>query len=102
MKWNDLSKIKPSLGQDVLIYRQGYGAHGNYYFDYFLASYVRNPYDKRKYCFVPKLEKEKATPWIYTKITHWMPLPEPPEKIKIEDIAQPTASSMVRELFGNE
>jgi len=51
--WEDFTKVKPKLGQDVLIYRQGYGGHKNYYSSFHVASYVKNPYDKRRYCCVP-------------------------------------------------
>jgi len=100
-EWNDFTKNKPKLGQDVLVYRQGYGLHHNYYYDYYVASYIRNPYDKRRYCFVPTLEKDKCTPWIYTKVTHWMELPEPPTQIKIEEEQlKQNASGWLQETFG--
>jgi len=100
-EWKDLNKIKPDVGQDVLIYRQGYGNHNNYYFDYHVASYVRNPYDKRRYCFVPKVEKEKYSPWIYTKVSHWMTLPIPPNKIELDEKSKDSCASMVQEILGN-
>jgi len=99
--WEDFTKVKPKLGQDILIYRQGYGGHNNYYSDYQVASYVKNPYDKRRYCFVPNTEKKKNSPWIYTKVTHWMLLPTPPEKIAIEiDRVKNTAVGWIQETFG--
>ena len=101
-EWNDFSKIKPKLGDYVLIFRQGYGLHKNYYSDYCVAVYIKNPYDKRRYSFVSPSEKNSNTPWIYTKVTHWMSLPAPPEKIRLADVPKSTAASMVQELFGSK
>jgi len=100
VEWIDINKTKPKLGEDVLIYRQGYGEHKNYYYDYVVASYIRNPYDKRRYCFVPVLQKKNTTPWIYTKVTHWMYLPTPPKPITLEeDQKGNTASGCLKEFY---
>lgn len=100
MDWVDLEKVKPILGQDVLIFRH-WESSGKFYSDYILASYVKNPYDKRRNCFIPKQDKLKKTPLFITRITHWMPLPPPPEKITDNNIPETNAASMVGELFGS-
>lgn len=97
--WVDINKIKPALGQDVLIYRQWCSPPSKYYSEYILASYIKNPYDKRRNCFVQKQDKLKKTPLFITRVTHWMSLPNPPEKIE-ENMLETTAVSMVGEMFG--
>jgi len=77
--WLNARKKKPALGQEVLIFRQGYGIAGNYWSSYELAVYMLNPYDRRRRAFVQSLY-----PWLHKGVTHWMPLPAPPEKVKNE------------------
>lgn len=97
--WIDLNKVKPTLGQDVLIFRQWGSPPNKHYTEYILASYIKNPYDKRRNCFVKTQDKVNRTPMFINRVTHWMPLPKPPEKLE-ENIPETTAMSMVGEMFG--
>ena len=87
--WIDIKKMHPKIGQTVLVFKQFYNNtkthwHGNYY----VATFVRKPQDKRTYAFVDQVgwwgeerERDKGSGrgvWQYTDVTHWMPLPEPP------------------------
>ena len=97
--WVDFTKVKPALGQDVLIYRQWSSPPNKHYSEYILASYIKNPYDKRRNCFVKTQDKISRTPMFINRVTHWMPLPNPPEKV-VENIPEATARSIVCEMFG--
>ncbi len=76
--WRDLGKEKPQINDTVLVFEQGYGIKGNYYYGYAVARYIKSPYDGRKKVFVKELHAEReAQPWVYTKVTHWMSLAMP-------------------------
>lgn len=83
MIWIDVREQKPELGQEVLVFCQGYGDAANYWSDYELAIYMKSPYDRRRYAFAKSLhiKVNTSSPWLYHDVTHWMPLPEPPPKI---------------------
>ena len=84
MIWLDAKKVRPQLRQTVLVFTQGYGQSGNYWCDYEIATYIKAPHDRRRCVFAKTLDVEvrEHSPWIYTGVTHWMPLPEPPEQIE--------------------
>ncbi len=85
--WVDVAKEKPVLGQNVMVFIQGYGKFNNYYANYALAAYIKNPHDKRKTCFANMLQVKFAhdIPLIYKNVTHWMPLPAAPRKIILSE-----------------
>lgn len=66
MKWISVEERLPELNQGVLIYFKGYITGGHIIKVDHLIKYHNNPAE-----------------WKYTqglsKITHWMPLPEPPK-----------------------
>ena len=80
--WNNIDKEKPNLGDTVLVFDQGYGENNNYYYRYKIATYIRQPNDKRKKVFADALQVkiEERFPWIYKNVTHWMALTKPPKK----------------------
>ena len=82
MKWIKLKTQKPKEGQEVLVFDQGHGVEGNYWFHYDVCAYIRSPYDKRKMVFVPHIQKSEPSPWVHRHVTHWMPLPTPPKELK--------------------
>jgi hypothetical protein len=98
MMWNRYPQRKPDIGQKVLIFTQGYDVTGTrYWSDYEIAVYVINPHDKRKRAFANATQWEVESRrdgsilrdvWLYRGVTHWMPLPEPPEKISKEAYAE--------------
>jgi len=84
--WVPVGKKKPKLGQEVLVFNQGYGVHGNYYFDYELAIFIKHPRDKRRKVFAKSLDVRVGhSSWIYDCVTHWMPLPNPAPKITLKE-----------------
>lgn len=88
-KWLSYPKYKPALEQEVLVFRQGYDISGTRYWStYELAVYDINPADRRTKCFfrslnyrVDKRDGSFNGTWYHTGVTHWMPLPTPPEQI---------------------
>lgn len=72
--WIDIKKRKPKIGEQALIYTQGYGENGNYWSGYEVAIYGVNPYDKRKRAFIHHLQYDRHDPWIYRGVTHWAEL----------------------------
>jgi hypothetical protein len=83
VKWFDIKKRKPVLGETVLVFEQGYSSQGNYWSQYEVATYITNPYDRRRRIFTPWLQAVLPTPWDYDDVTHWMPLPKPPNKLPL-------------------
>lgn len=77
--FNNVAKKKPKLGETVLVFEQGYGEKGNYYYSYKIAMYIKQPNDKRKKVFANALavEIKSTSPWIYSRVTHWMYLTKP-------------------------
>ena len=86
-KWINIRKKKPKLGDTVLVFEQGYGEQGNYWSNYYIATYIKNPHDKRKYVFADQIQVaiKERWPWVYWNVTHWMPLPDAPPQITPED-----------------
>ena len=41
--WFDVTRKKPALGQNVLVFEQGYGVEKNYFSSYALATYIKHP-----------------------------------------------------------
>lgn len=80
--WIDATKGRPHLGQTVFVFEQGYGDAGNYYCDYRVARYIEHPGDRRRRAFADALAVSAGnrSPWVYHRVTHWMPLPAPPER----------------------
>lgn len=87
--WNKYPNKKPNIGQEVLIFCQGYDITGErYWSDFELAIYDKNVFDKRKNTFYKsldyqfgKLDNHLGGAWQYKDVTHWIPLPESPLKI---------------------
>jgi hypothetical protein len=77
--WLDVKEEKPELNETVLVFEQCYGQKGNYYFGYEVARYVISPYDGRKKIFIKELDAKynPESPWVFTKVTHWMRLISP-------------------------
>jgi hypothetical protein len=70
--WYDPKKKKPKLGQFVIIFD---GKHQ------WNAVYVKNMQDKRYNEYVSKVDYLAGVvhPWVYEKVTHWMPEPPNPD-----------------------
>jgi len=71
MKWIDAKKKKPKIGQTVLIVETNIIK---------IANYNKHTLDKRKCVFGDN--RGGRYPWIYTDVTHWMPLPKLPREPK--------------------
>jgi hypothetical protein len=82
MEWIDIKEYEPRLGQTCLVVEQGFGIHGNYYYGFYVATFVRNPIHPRKGqpVFVHQLQTNERSPWVYDDVTHWMPLPDLPKQ----------------------
>ena len=91
--WIPVAQRHPELGQIVLVFCQGFGARGRYWSDCVLAAFDRDFGDRRTPAFYNaldyKINKVQADDdslvssiWKYRGVTHWMPLPEAPERIK--------------------
>jgi len=76
MNWVNIRKQKPPLDTPILVFRRfkyGVGIE--------IAEYVR-PFNKKRPVFGIHIEREKDG-YVYggfplERVTHWMPLPEPP------------------------
>lgn len=98
MNWISLKKQKPELKQMVLVFEQGYDKTGKHYWsDFRLAVYDIDYSDKRKKAFYPALEyrvtsREDGSTmpgmWHERAVTHWMPLPDPPDRISRDEYAK--------------
>ena len=75
---------KPKQGQEVLAFCQGYGFSGNYWCDWQLATYGRYGSDGRKCVFANSIavRADSLSPWIYGDVTHFVPLPGKPAKVR--------------------
>lgn len=83
--WREYPKEKPTLGQKVLIFRQGYGQPGNYWEHIKTAVYIKDPYDGRKRSFADDTAVEIGNhePWVYSNVTHWAPIERPKNAEKV-------------------
>ncbi len=97
MSWNKYPDKKPQLGQEVLVFCQGYDIKGKSYWSHFsLCIFDRQANDRRTYAFYSALEyrvekwqgRSLRNCWGERSVTHWMPLPEYPEKISKEKYAE--------------
>jgi len=81
MKWNKFPNKKPKMGQEVLVFCDGYSVHDKYWCDYYLAIFVKNPYDRRRWAFAQSVDIRVGSdhPWLYDRVKYWMELPEKPE-----------------------
>jgi hypothetical protein len=92
VEWYDIRKRKPKLGETALIFCQGYDITGKHYWsDYHIGTWIKKPYDRRQRVFGDALHVKLAMVykdeslrdvWVYTDVTHWMPLPQSPEKVR--------------------
>lgn len=98
--WTDLNKCKPELGETVLIFQQGYGANDDYWSCIEIAIFIKNPNNMRKRVFAdPKnVSIGGISPWIFTDVTHWMHLPDKPEKIEFKKGSRLTHGEVKRRL----
>ena len=66
--WISVEERLPKIYQTVLVYRENISAHGGY----MTLEYIVPDFGK------PTQWKNDLNTW-KSKVTHWMPLPEPPE-----------------------
>lgn len=87
---------KPKLNEIVLIFMEQYNSSSEYFCTEEVAAYVVNPYDKRRRCFIPRVQFEVNTlqPWIYKYVTRWMYLPKLPKRISIEEFLEMKKQSL--------
>ena len=88
VSWFAVKDCLPKLGQTVLVFEQGFGDSNNHWFDYHIATFIKNPGDLRKRVFAHALQVKLGDdrPWPYLNVTHWMPLPSCPPKPKPGEI----------------
>jgi len=85
MKWVNIKTRKPPMDTEVLVFQRfRYGTHIK------IAEYVR-PFDKKRPVFGVDIRREKSG-YVYggfplDNITHWMPLPEPPQYKKPREVS---------------
>ena len=83
MNWINIRKQKPPQDTEILVFQQfKYGTHIK------IAEYVR-PFNKKRLVFGVNTKREENG-YVYggfplDKVTHWMPLPEPPKRGKETD-----------------
>ena len=85
--FRDIKDEKPQLNETVLVFEQGYGIKGNYFYGYAVARYIKSPYDGRKKVFAREIDvsQNQSKPWVYAKTTHWMSLSKP-EKLELKGV----------------
>ena len=98
MSWVSVNTRKPELGQEVLVFCQGYDVTGTrYWSDYELAIYDIDYSDRRRFAFYQsvnyRVEKRydgstMRSVWKHRGVTHWMPLPLSPLKIDRDTYAK--------------